>query len=473
MSLSIKRCKITRICAGVLCLWCLMPSASAQQKLSIQECRDRAIANNLQQTIAQMQSEQAAYTLKSMEANFLPKFSLSGLMFFSDAEFSKTISGGYLPTYVPDEAGNMIPNILTAGADGLPIFNMYAYMPDIPISLELNSGFMGSLKLEQPIYMGGKIQTAYKMANVATEMASLNENLTREEIIVQADEAYITCVKTHQMVASLQQYKAAVEELYRVVENAVTAGMAERKDLLTVQVKLNEVALNLMRAQNGVKLSTMNLCHAIGLPLDESIDVEDEFLTEESASLLQTNADVSERVEYALLSKQVELKDYAVRLEKSAMLPEVGLMASYGYAKGLQLNSETLLDHANFTALFSVSVPLVHWGEVRNKVKAAEQEKEIAAQQRDDAARKMELEMTQARNAYEESLFEVTLTQKSLEQAEENMKVSKNRYDIGMEMLADYLEAQTLWQKAESELIGAQASLCLSRTVYLKAIGAL
>ena len=42
-----------------------------------------------------------------------------------------------------------------------------------------------------------------------------------------------------------------------------------------------------------------------------------------------------------------------------------------------------------------------------------------------------------------------------------------------METLADYLEAQTMWQKASSDLIDAQASLKLSETHYLKAAGKL
>jgi len=53
------------------------------------------------------------------------------------------------------------------------------------------------------------------------------------------------------------------------------------------------------------------------------------------------------------------------------------------------------------------------------------------------------------------------------------MEVSKERYAAGMETLANYMEAQTMWQSAMSTLITAKASLNLSKTKYLKAVGKL
>ena len=85
----------------------------------------------------------------------------------------------------------------------------------------------------------------------------------------------------------------------------------------------------------------------------------------------------------------------------------------------------------------------------------------------------MSLEMMKAGQAYEEALQEVELTRKAVEQAEENLKVSQNRYTAGEEMMTDLLEAQTLWQKSEADHITAQSALGLARTVYLKALGQL
>ena len=65
------------------------------------------------------------------------------------------------------------------------------------------------------------------------------------------------------------------------------------------------------------------------------------------------------------------------------------------------------------------------------------------------------------------------MTEKSLGQAEENLQESKNRYEVGMEAITDYMEAQAQWQQAWSDAIDAKAELRLSETYYLKAAGRL
>ena len=123
--------------------------------------------------------------------------------------------------------------------------------------------------------------------------------------------------------------------------------------------------------------------------------------------------------------------------------------------------------------MLSVKIPVFHWGEGLNKIRAAKAEKQIMQLQRDDLNEKMNLEMAQALNKCSESELEVALTLRSLEQAEENMKTSRNQYEAGMEILANYLEAQTLWQQAWMELINAKIAQRLNETYYLKSSGGL
>ena len=50
---------------------------------------------------------------------------------------------------------------------------------------------------------------------------------------------------------------------------------------------------------------------------------------------------------------------------------------------------------------------------------------------------------------------------RSLEQAEENMKVSGKQYEVGLETLSDYLEAQVLWQQAYQTKSGCSFFNCM------------
>ena len=82
-------------------------------------------------------------------------------------------------------------------------------------------------------------------------------------------------------------------------------------------------------------------------------------------------------------------------------------------------------------------------------------------------------DLTQAANNLDEAKMECTLADRSLEQATENMRVSKSQFDVGMETLSDHLEAQALWQQAYETTVDARYQLYLNYVKYRKAAGTL
>ena len=83
----------------------------------------------------------------------------------------------------------------------------------------------------------------------------------------------------------------------------------------------------------------------------------------------------------------------------------------------------------------------------------------------------MLLELTQAANNLDEAKLESELADRSLWQAEENRRVSKSQYEVGLETLSDHLEAQALWQQAYETQVDARFQLYLNYVAYLKAAG--
>ena len=166
------------------------------------------------------------------------------------------------------------------------------------------------------------------------------------------------------------------------------------------------------------------------------------------------------------------MKDRQVALTRSDFLPQLGVVASYSYSDGLSLNGESSA-LGSFSAMASLSVPIYHWGEGRGKVKALKAERDMSRLKREEMSQLMLLEIARARYNIEDAYLRVQLTKKSLEQADENLSVSKNQYELGLETLTNYLEAQAQWQQAWSDWIDAKAELRLSETKYLRATGRL
>jgi outer membrane protein TolC len=125
------------------------------------------------------------------------------------------------------------------------------------------------------------------------------------------------------------------------------------------------------------------------------------------------------------------------------------------------------------TVMVTASFPIFHFGEGSNKIKSAKAEQRIAELEQTDLNEKMQLELAQARNNLDEAFTELELTRKSLEQSDENVKMSKSQYNYGMEPLSDLLEAQSMWQQAYANEVDARCNLFIMNTRYLKALGKL
>jgi outer membrane protein TolC len=444
----------------------------AQITVTLEQCRELAATHNLQNHIAAKNKEKSAYIKNVYRANYFPKISGAANYLYTNTHLDKTIRGNYLPTFVPDPAtGELKPNILTLDPSGNPIFKEYAWFPDMNLSLKLSGTWMAGLRLEQPIYLGGKIVAADRMAKTGDEIASLNQQYTAATVIVKTDEAYWTCIQMVELHKLARSYKSMLDELLKNVSDAHAAGLKHKNDVLKVQVKVNEAELQLLRAENALRLSKKNLCHITGLTSDGDISFPatfDEYIVD-----LPYSDEFSSRPEYAILDRQIQLKQQQIKLTRSDFLPQAGILVNYGYINGLKLNDEKLFNRASLSIIATVSIPIFQWGEGRNKIRAAETDLAIARLERDNVGALMQLEITGAIDKCKESQVEVRLMRRSMQQAEENMNLSKSQYEAGMETLSNYLESQTVWQRSYVEHINAIARQQLNRTYYHKAAGML
>ena len=431
--------------------------ASAQEKaLSLDECISLAKEKNNSISAAHRQAEAAEFSCKSMRANFLPSFSVSGGALWSSADGSMSIPGGMLPVL---------------GMDGNPTGSS-AYFPGMDLDYSIDWIYGGSVSVTQPLYMGGKIIAGYKMTRLGREIADLNVRLKEDEVILGTATAYANVIRAEELHKVAESYNDLLAELLRTVRKASESGLGDRNDVLKVQVKVNESELSLRKAENAVRLAKMNLCHYIGYPLRSEISVTD-ALPSSDIGAPDGLDDISGRPEYQMLEKKSEAAFHQVRVTRAEALPQAGLFAGYGYAHGLNINDEPFLHKAGFSAGVKVSIPIFHFGEHYYKIRAQKATYEQTLAEQNDACDMMILEMNKAANEMDEAEYETALASGSIESAEENLRVSRSRYDAGAETLANLLEAQAAWQQAYQTGVEAEVNEFLTWLSWLKASGRL
>lgn len=444
----------------------------AQQLLTLDECRSLALENNHEIKAAQSQTESATYTRKSYRANYFPTITLNAIGLYSTMGGSEDLAIGEqnLPVFKPNsQFGAQTPQLsdkmwLVQNLTG------YAYFPGFSTSIDYEVGpmLLAGISLEQPIYMGGKIANATKIASKAVEMSQANETLTKVNAIKKTDEAYALVVKAKEMQKVAISYNTVLQELMNNIVKAKNQGMSTGNDVLKVQVKLNESELNLTKAANAVTLAKMNLCHVIGMDLSSDIDVTDNY-----PQIDTKEGGVAARPESKILAKKVEIAEAKTKVERSAVRPEVGAMVSYNYVHGFKIADETLFNDADLTALVKVKVPIFNFGKSTNKIRAAESSLQQTRIEQQNITEQLELEHQRAVNILSEAEKELSVAENSLRQASENMRSSKSLYENGYETLTDYMQSQVLWQQAMAAKVDAEYQLYLAKVDFNRTSGTL
>lgn len=436
------------------------------EHLTLQRCRDMALEYNQNMKMANKTIDRAHAEQKAVRALFLPKISGSGLYMMSNTKFEKDF---IIPVFKTNPVtGQLEPILVTPENTVVPTMSMWAYMP---LELSMNGAYMAGLDLEQPVFVGGKILTANKMANIGVEMASQNLELQRYNTIAEADQAYWLFVSVSEKVRLAQTAVNLLDTIIIQVKNGVETGMLHENELLKVKVKHNEAALGLQKARSGLELTRMSLCRVIGLPLESQLVADDSIVIETDLPL-SAEADVSLRPDYKLLHNQLRMKEQEIKLKRADYLPLVGIKAGYSYMGGIELTGEPI-ELNGFNVIGSIKIPIFSWLEGHNKIKAAKIEKDIAEIELNKNSQLMQMEIEQTRLNMQDALLRIKMSEDALKLAEENLRVSRNNYELGSEVMINLLTAQTQWQQASSELIEAKADYKLKQTLYLKATGRL
>jgi outer membrane protein TolC len=454
----------------------LRVQVAAQEHLTLQQVRDLALRKNETLKIAGKQLEKAEAQKAAVRTLRLPSFSATATGIYQDKDFEMEL---ILPTQKPNlQTGELEPNIMmnpvtgqpVMGTDGNPLFSMYAWMP---LNVSLSGAYLAGVAIEQPVYAGGKINAGNKMADVGIEMAGENKKLQQMNAVAEADNAYWTYISVFQKVKLAQQGVDMLAELVKKAQDAHEVGMSGRNELLKARVEYNKAILNLQKAQNGFELSRMDLCRVTGLPFNTEIMAVDTTISvNRPAGMAAGGETFTRRPEYRLLQKNIDLQEQQIRMTKADFLPTAGIQAGYNHIGGIEF-SGTDFSNTSLNVLASVKIPLFHWGEGMNKINATKIDKEITELELEKTKKLLQLESEQAWLNLQLAWERIQLNEIALEQAEENLRVTRDNYEVGMETITELLMAQTNWQLSFSELIDSKADFKIKETVWLKATGQL
>lgn len=452
------------VLCGVLLLL-LGKMVSAQQTLSLQECRDLAVKNNKELRIAEEKIRMADYEKKAALTKYFPQISANGAYMWNQKDLN-LLDMGQLSSSLASSLG---------GLAQLPVVQQTVGAINDLQHLDIQNVWVGNVALVQPVFMGGKIVTYNQITAYAKELAMSMNDQKLQDLLYKTDETYWQVVS---LVNKKKLADAYVELLRKTDEDMaalIAEGVATQADGLSVKVKLNEAEMAQTKVNNGLALSRMLLVQLCGLPLTDTLTLADEqldnFPVEERTTSVDVNQAFMNRNELKSLDLASKIYKKKERIVLADLLPTVAFSANYFVTNPNLFNGFK----NDFAGMFNlgviVRVPITGWWEGSYKRNAARAETRIRQLEWEDAREKIELQVNQSVYKVNEASKKLAASNRNMENAEENLRSANLGFEEGVIPALNLMAAQTAWFSARSTLIDAQIDMKLTQVYLNKALG--
>lgn len=478
-------------------------SADAQT-LSLDSCRAMALRNNKQLNATKLKREAFAYTRKAARTKYLPKVdALGGYEYFNkevsilnnDQKSALSHLGTNAMTRMSAGITDIITGMATKGLITPEIAReLGARMNNIGGSLanqgdqlgqQINDAFRtdthnfwsGAVMVRQPIFMGGAIIAANKMADIAEQMASNDYEGKVQNTIYTIDETYWLVVSLKQKKRLAESYRDLVQKLDDDVKKMINEGIATRAAGLQVDVKVNEAEMAITQVDDGLSLAKMLLCQLCGMPVSSDITLEDEdsseFAVIEETTDYSNETAQNNRTEIKLLENTVDLSRQATKLIRAAYLPHIALTGGYIVSNPNVYNGF----EKKFSGVWNIGIimhiPVWNWFEGSYKVRASKAATAMAELEVSDVREKINLQVAQNQYKLKEAQKRLVTATKNLKNAEENLRCANVGFREGVMESTEVMTAQTAWQAAHTQKIDAEIGVKMSQIALKKALGVL
>jgi outer membrane protein TolC len=388
-----------------------------------------------------------------------------------------------------------------ANASQLPAlraYGSYTRLSDVPpfqisvpslgsftVSPSIVNNYNMRISLQQPVFTGFRLQSGASMAENTAKAANADYNRDRAELKYQITVAYWNLFKAKEFKKLIDENVSQVNAHVQDVQNFLNQGMATNNDLLKVQVQFSNVVLMQIDANNNVRLATLALNNIMGIPLNTEVELVSAPAAEPGAdkemiSRLLALPDVDtyirqaieQRPELKAMEYRVEAGENGVTMAKSGWFPQIYLTGNYNYARP---NQRIVPAQDIFKDTWDVSVTaswdIWNWGTTSHQTNNAQAQ---LAQLQDHRSRLQDgisLEVTQNYLALKQAGEKIAVAQQSVAQAEENYRVTREKFKSGIALNSDLLDAEVALLQSKTSYTQSLVDYRLSEASLQKAVG--
>ncbi len=316
------------------------------------------------------------------------------------------------------------------------------------------NNFQSLVTADQTIYDAGETRHAVRSAEIVKKISGEDDRRTRMDVIGAVIRSYYgVLLGTEQVRVAEQSVRSAEADLDRA-KSMRDAGMATDVDVLSIQVHLSGVREQQIQRAAELDVARAALNQALGMQLDQGHTLTTALaaLPEAASSVQQyEKTALAERPEARQLRLATNLAENEASAARGRYLPQVTFHAAF------EADRQNFYDKGGANWLASVGLKWNLFNGLGDKARIEESDMFVrrSAAVQDHTGDSIRLQVRRAYADLTSARQRIDVATASVAEAEESLRITKNRYDAGMSNVTDLLRTETALLEVRTRLLSA------------------
>lgn len=317
----------------------------------------------------------------------------------------------------------------------------------------LNNSFSNGVTIEVPIYSGGSIEGTIKKAKKNYEYYQFGVDSTNQTVRYNATKGYYDVLQASNGITLSKETVDRLADHLKNTEAQFNVGVVAKADVLRSQVELADAQQTLTKAQNTYDVAVANLDNVVGLPHSTQLNLSEGLEYKEYNNSLDNcmTYAMANRPEIHQAAASVEMAKASQTVANAGNMPQVGVSAAENWAR----NKFPGDDRSNWQVGVSVSMNIWDYGVTAGKVAEAKANVVKAEETYRQTVDTVQLDVRNNFLSMREAEKRISTASVAVAQAEEDYRIAVIRYQAGVGINTDVIDASVALTQAKNNYIQA------------------
>jgi outer membrane protein TolC len=333
----------------------------------------------------------------------------------------------------------------------LKVSGQYQRLANASIDLKLNKTsnsnplpvvdqlMIGQINASLPLFSGFKIQNSIKALDNMYQAEAASATQTKEEVAMQVINFYASLYKAQKTVELLRENQKSAQQRVDDFLELEKNGIIPRNDLLKSQLQVSKVQLSLDRAISDLNIVNFELASLLKMDPKTKLEIRESDFANFQMDNIPTNEEpaLANRKDLAAIQLQEKASIANVQIAKSGYYPTISIIGGY---TALDLKNVITVQNAMNIGV-GVSYDLSGILKNATNVKIAESKALEIQNSQEMLTDYIKIQVQKAIEDYDLALKQNLVYNQAVEQASENYRIIRDKYDNGLSDTNDLLEA--------------------------------